>query len=169
MPHFILIAFTLLAMTLAPQAWTATFAGSVKKIPTGDRLVVSDKKGRVFAVRLHGVMAPVETQASFNASRKMLRRLIAKKRVWVDWFEKKEGAELGKVFIGGEDLALKLLQRGAVWYDYRQARDQSISDRGLYKEAEEDAHRKHLGLWRNTRAVEPWLWNKATRSAATKK
>lgn len=158
-------AIATFAIVCAQAASAATFSGTVAEVKDGPLLVIVDAKNHSHTVRMHALATPVDEQPYYDAGQKAVEHLLLHKRVWVDWFDKKGKVEIGKVFIGTDDVAVRLLQRGAAWYDDRDACDQSVSDRGLYKEAQEDAQHKKLGLWKDMHAVEPWIWQKAARKA----
>jgi endonuclease YncB( thermonuclease family) len=62
----------------------------------------------------------------------------------------------GKVLVNGEDLNLEQVEAGMAWHDKQYQREQSASDRIEYSDAERDAIRQKLGLWRDPNPLPRW-------------
>ena len=57
---------------------------------------------------------------------------------------------LGKVLLNGEDVNLEQVKVGLAWHYKKYQWEQSTSDRVKYSDAELEARRLNLGLWRDT-------------------
>jgi endonuclease YncB( thermonuclease family) len=167
----LLAAFWLVVGAGAARA--ESYTGRAVGVVTGDTLDVRDPGGHVRRVRLAGIRAPVKGQPFFNGARNSLIRLVGRKKIWVDWYHSAGNCRrpavpsacllVGKVFLAGVDIGLHQLERGLAWHDVGEMGDQSITDRGLYSETEEQARIEHRGLWGTAHPVEPWLWARSHR------
>ena len=58
------------------------------------------------------------------------------------------------------DAGLEQIKSGLAWhYKYYQM-EQSEEDRTLYSEAELEARRKAIGLWKDEEPMAPWVWRR---------
>jgi endonuclease YncB( thermonuclease family) len=73
------------------------------------------------------------------------------------------GREVGKIVVDGVDANLAQVQRGFAWHYKAYMREQSLDDRALYSDAEEDAKAEKLGLWSDKDPIPPWAWRKGQR------
>lgn len=158
-----------IAWVAAVGALGDTFEGKVTEVLDGDTLRVIDARGQTLAFRLLGADAPEKGQPVFSEAKMELTERILGKPVTVDWVRAQicpraggDCAQLAKVLIKGEDLALRQIRRGLAWHDKRQLREQSTTDKTLYAEAEMQAKAGRRGVWRgigtDRKPVAPWLF-----------
>ncbi len=67
---------------------------------------------------------------------------------------------LAKIKINQVDINLAMIKKGCAWF-YRQYQDSlDENDQKLYDQAEQIAQRQFLGLFKNLKALPPWVWRK---------
>ncbi len=71
------------------------------------------------------------------------------------------GRLVGKVLVNGRDANLAQIQAGMAWHYKEYQREQTVTDRQLYAEAESHAAMTKQGLWADPNPVPPWDWRKA--------
>jgi endonuclease YncB( thermonuclease family) len=67
------------------------------------------------------------------------------------------------VLLDGEDVNLEQVEAGMAWHYKKYQGEQSVSDRVKYADAERDARRRKLGLWRDPDPMPPWEYRQANR------
>lgn len=151
-----LIILALLFLTLAASAPAQT-----KRAPLKERVirceVVSVTDGdtfrcknaaRVQAIRLLGVDAPESKQPYGAESRAFLDRLIGGKPVVVKWRVRSIGNRpVGRVILGGEDIAPALLLAGSVYYAVEYAGGLTVFRRRAYAAATREAREAGRGVF----------------------
>ncbi len=145
----------LICLSLAASADTLT--GKVVKITDGDTLYVLDANYQQHKVRLAGIDAPERKQAYGLASRKHLLSIVAGKQVMIEYQKRdRYGRIVGKVLLDGIDVCLEQVKAGFAWHYKKYQSEQSIEDRQLYADAENQAREGRLGLWRENNPIPPW-------------
>jgi endonuclease YncB( thermonuclease family) len=156
-------AFVFLLLSL-PSAYAETLAGRVVRITDGDTIVVLDADKVQHKIRLQGIDAPERGQAFGTKSKESLSDLVAGKSVVVDYSKYDRYQRiLGKVLLNGEDVNLEQVEAGMAWHYKKYQGEQSSSDRITYSDAELEARRQKLGLWRDPEPVPPWEYRQAKR------
>ena len=129
-------------------------SGVVTRVSDGDTIWVQDAKGLRHKIRMLDIDAPESTQAFGGESTARLKSLIGGKQVKVTYSETdKYGRLLGTVWLGGEDVNLKMVAEGMAWcYHY------SRNER--YAAAQDASRARRAGLWANPNAQDPWAYRK---------
>lgn len=155
-----IITFTLL---FSLPILADTFEGTVTSVLEGDTLQIKDSSGKISTFRLLGADAPEKRQLFYPESRDALKTRAKGQSVTVDWTRAQicppsggACAQLAKVLLRGEDLALRQISKGFAWHDLRQKREQSTADKALYMDAEITARQKRRGIWKTKKPVPPW-------------
>ena len=139
----------------APVASAAReVSGVVTRVSDGDTIWVQDAKGLRHKIRMLDIDAPESTQTFGGESTARLKSLIGGKTVKVTYYETdKYGRLLGTVWLGGEDVNLKMVAEGMAWcYHY--------SKNERYAAAQSAARTRRAGLWANPNAQDPWAYRK---------
>ena len=139
----------------APVASAAReVSGVVTRVSDGDTIWVQDAKGLRHKIRMLDIDAPESTQTFGGESTARLKSLIGGKTVKVTYYETdKYGRLLGTVWLGGEDVNLKMVAEGMAWcYHY--------SKNERYAAAQSAARTRRVGLWANPDAQDPWAYRK---------
>ena len=112
-------------------------------------------------IRLQGIDAPELKQEFGNQSRQCLVELIENKPVQLVKFgQDRYQRILAKIMIDKLDINLAMIRKGCAWF-YRQYRESlNVDDQKLYEQAEKMAQRDFLGLFKNRKALPPWVWRK---------
>ena len=107
------------AHAAVPSANSEVF-GLVTRVSDGDTIWVQDAKGLRHKIRMLDIDAPESTQTFGGESTARLKSLIGGKTVKVTYSETdKYGRLLGTVWLGGEDVNLKMVAEGMAWcYHY---------------------------------------------------
>lgn len=148
-------------LSLFNLSYADTLLGRVVAIADGDTVTVLDASNNQFKIRLMGIDAPEKKQAFGSKSKEALSFLIFDKQVTVEYHKKdKYGRTVGKVTVEGVDTNLEQVKAGLAWHYKKYQQEQSIEDRLLYAQAEEQARGEKRGLWRDIDPVPPWDWRK---------
>ncbi len=128
--------------------------GVVTRVSDGDTIWVQDAKGLRHKIRMLDIDAPESTQTFGGESTARLKSLIGGKTVKVTYSETdKYGRLLGTVWLGSEDVNLKMVAEGMAWcYHY--------SKNERYAAAQSAARTRRAGLWANPNAQDPWAYRK---------
>jgi len=133
--------------------------GRVIHIADGDTFTMVLDDHTQERVRLQGIDAPERSQAFANRSRQALGRLIYHKHVKV-YFKRRDqyGRILGTVYTDDStNVNLEMVKQGYAWHYKRYSSDKALA------EAERQARRRHLGLWKDPHPQAPWLWRQIQR------
>ena len=142
----------------------ALIEGIVEHVHDGDSFRLRAADGRRFGVRLSGIDAPERTQPFANVARRALRDAIERRDVRLEAVKVDPyGRLVGRVFVGGRDIGLELLDEGLAWHFARYDADLAPVERERYARAQADARARRVGLWQQNDPVAPWLFRKERR------
>ena len=159
--RFLLLVATLLVTN---PSVAATLPGRVVGIADGDTVTVLDASNTQWKIRLMGIDAPEKKQAFGNKSKEHLSDLVFNKQVMVEYSKKdKYGRTVGKIIVNGVDANLEQVKAGMAWHYKKYQNEQTIEDRSLYAQTEENASAGKLGLWIDSEPTPPWDYRKARR------
>lgn len=134
-----------------------TFDGHVVKVIDGDTLTVADAAGKRHTVRLASIDAPEKRQPFWLVSRQHLRELADGLSVTVEYDKlDRYGRMIAKVRVGAADINFAQIKAGLAWHYTAYARDQTTSERALYRTAQHEASDARLGLWSDPEPRPPW-------------
>ncbi len=166
----------ILCLTLIPvSVWADTLQGKVIKVADGDTITIVDASGKKHRVRLMGIDAPEKDQPYGDVSTQGLNKLVSGRIVTVE-YEKRDRYKriIGKVLVDlpGEvfcvaldcakkiDAGLEQIKKGLAWHYKKYQSEQSVEDRMLYSDAEEQSITKKVGLWMDKEPITPWEWRR---------
>ena len=132
--------------------------GNVLAIKDSDRIKVAADDGNVYSVTLLGVDAPDNSQGYFKKARKRLSELVDGKDVTMMLRTNERNESYAAVYVGGDDVGLRLIREGLAWFSPPRSAMQTDADQAEYKEAESSARSAKLGLWSDKDAVAPWTF-----------
>jgi endonuclease YncB( thermonuclease family) len=162
--HKIHATFALTCALISSLAYADTLSGRVVRVIDGDTLVVLDAAKAQQKIRLQGIDAPERGQAFGTKSKEHLSDLVAGQVVVVEYSDLDRYQRiLGKVLLDGEDINLEQVSSGMAWHYKKYEREQTPTDRIRYSDAEREARRQKLGLWRDPNPVPPWDYRQAER------
>jgi endonuclease YncB( thermonuclease family) len=142
---------------------TQTLSGVVVSVVDGDTIEILDDERTSHRIRLKGIDAPEGRQAFGNVSRENLARLVAGKKVSIEWEKLDQYNRIvGKVYVNGTDVCLEQIKAGLAWHFKRFVSEQSASDQQTYAQAELEARSQQLGLWRDSSQIPPWDFRRVT-------
>lgn len=154
----------LVALLFLGDVSAAVLSGRVVAISDGDTLTVLDASKAQHKIRLSGIDAPEKAQPFGQRSKESLSSLAFGKEVLVETSKKdRYGREVGKVLVDGLDANLEQIKRGMAWHYKAYQREQPAQDRDTYSDAEEEARRGGVGLWKDERPVPPWEYRHTKR------
>ena len=135
-------------------------AGRIVRVSDGDTVTVLDAGKTQHKIRLLDIDAPESSQAYGQKSKDLLASLIAGKDVRVVYSEKDQyGRVLGTIFLGDENVNLKMVEAGMAWrYHY--------SKNPRYGAAEQAARAARKGLWADRDPIDPWAFRKQKKAAS---
>ena len=70
------------------------------------------------------------------------------------------GREVCAVFVSLRDLGLEQIHAGMTWHYKEYQHEQTTHDRLVYRDEEENAKARRVGLWKDAKPVPPWEWRK---------
>ena len=150
------LSFILFASFIASVANAEILNGTVVGISDGDTITVIDKSSNEHKVRLMGIDAPEKSQAFGNEAKQTLSNYIYKKEVSIEYKKyDKYKRIVGKVTFDGQDICLQMIREGMAWHYTEYEKEQTKTDRDLYREAEASARSGMIGLWHKKHAVKP--------------
>ncbi|CAG1004641.1 Endonuclease YhcR [Methylophilaceae bacterium] len=153
----LLVASLLLNHTSAAD----TLQGRVVGVSDGDTVTLLDDSNTQFKIRLMGIDAPEKKQAFGSRSKESLSALVFNKQVIVEYNKKdKYGRTVGKILVDGVDANLEQIKAGLAWHYKKYQKEQSLDDRSIYAQAEEQARAERRGLWLDAEPTPPWDWRK---------
>ena len=135
--------------------------GKVVGVSDGDTIAVLDADKTEHKVRLMGIDAPEKSQDFGNQSKQALSNYIYQREVTVDYkkFDKYKRI-VGKVILDKQDICLAMISDGMAWHYKDYEKEQSKADRDLYSQAELKARDSKIGLWQDSKAIEPSSFRK---------
>lgn len=156
---FKLTVFFLLFASCVSFAYADVLNGTVVGISDGDTITVLDNSMHQHKVRLMGIDAPEKSQAFGSEAKQTLSNYIYKNEVTVEYKKlDKYKRIVGKVTLDGQDICLQMIREGMAWHYTEYEKEQSKTDRDLYREAEAKARDMKIGLWGENQPVSPWLF-----------
>ena len=148
---------TLIACVVAAHA--DQLAGRVVKVADGDTITILDTSNTQHKIRLSGIDAPERKQTFGDRSRQALADAVAGREVVIDWNKRDRYKRIvGKVLVSGQDINLQQVRNGMAWHYKKYENEQDVEDRSRYANAEYEAQRDRVGLWRNKDPVAPWQY-----------
>ena len=121
-------------------------------ISDGDTLTCLKERTQI-KVRLLHIDAPESSQPFGNKAKQALSNLAFKKQVTLQSIGyDKYGRVLAVVYDRNVNINLKLVEQGIAWA-YRQTQL-------IYEQTQEQARSRRIGLWNDTRPIEPTEWRK---------
>ncbi|MCL2260762.1 MAG: thermonuclease family protein [Fibromonadales bacterium] len=150
-----MLLFILLAISLcfADGAWVK---GIAQDVHDGDTFKLK-VAGQIIKIRMYGVDAPEKNQTYGEEAGKALRNLIEGKEVRLQITDKdRYGRTVGEPWLGDSlNVSLWMIKNGHAWW-YKSYSKKRID----FKEAEEEAKVKKLGLWADDKPTAPWEFRK---------
>lgn len=153
------IILILLLVTLPAHAGE-TIRGMVRAVYDGDTLLLAAKPQGQLKVRLYGIDAPETGKPDRPgqpygavAKRVLMYKLMGKVVTVLVQDQDQYGRVVGVVRLGGRDVNGEMVAEGLAWA-YRQYLQGPYASE--YLNFEENARRRHLGLWRQSNPQPPW-------------
>jgi Micrococcal nuclease (thermonuclease) homologs len=132
--------------------------GNVLAVEDSDRVKVAADDGKVYSATLIGVDAPDEKQSYFKKAKKRLAELVDGKDVTVMLRSDEKNESYAVVYVGADDVGLRLIRDGLAWYSPGRSGAQSSADREKYQQAQSAAKASKTGLWDDKDAIAPWTF-----------
>lgn len=154
----------ILSCLLSHTVIGAEIHGKIIGITDGDTVTVLDEQDKVpFRVRVSHIDAPERNQAFGQKSKEKLAELVFQKEAVIR-FDKIDqyGRIVGRVFVDNKDASLLMLQAGLAWH-YKK-----YSDDKDYAQAEIQARKAKLGLWKDPNPFPPWEFREQQRISSGK-
>lgn len=154
--------FVALFLAILPSLCLAeTLSGRIVGVVDGDTVDLLVDGRDLVRVRIAGIDAPERGQPFGQRSKQKMSDMVFGKPADVV-FDKRDryGRTIGKVIVNGRDAGLLLIDSGLAWHYKKYEREQSVSDRRLYSDAEQQARRLQVGFWSESDPVPPWDWRK---------
>lgn len=118
-------------------------------------------KDGAITVRLRGIDAPEKRQPYGMDAQESLKSLIGRKIVKLDVKDiDRYGRVVSYVFVGDLNVNLEQVRQGFAWA-YTEYLDRPYASE--FYEAEKQARKQRLGLWKEANPTPPWEWRKRNR------
>jgi endonuclease YncB( thermonuclease family) len=158
--HRLLAGILFLAVGTAQGAeWLVE--GRVVGVSDGDTITVLDDLKTQHKIRFAGIDAPEKGQPYGEQSKQSLSALVFQKRVEARCHKKdRYGREVCAVYVNLRDVGLEQIRAGMAWWYREYAHEQATQDRLVYRDEEESAKAKQIGLWTDQKPVPPWEWRR---------
>ena len=151
---FALVLFLLLVWPTLCWAWT----GEVVHVADGDTITVLKGSERV-KVRLYGIDTPETSQWYGQNAKTFISSQVFGKTVQVQEMDiDRYGRIVGLVSVGDLIVNLHLVEYGYAWVYHQYCKESFCSQWG---EVEAEARREKRGLWKNPKAVPPWIYRRS--------
>ncbi|MDQ3063830.1 MAG: thermonuclease family protein [Acidobacteriota bacterium] len=135
----------------------------VLTVGSGDVLLVDDGTNKV-VIRILGIDAPEAGQPVYEEAKRNLSDLLLGKKVVLKYslhnLKDDAGYFPARVFIGGKDVGLNLLENGFAWYNEKDKYFFEKKDDKENVKAEADAQVSKLGVWKDEKPQKPWEYKK---------
>lgn len=132
--------------------------GNVMAVEDSDRVKVAADDGNVYSATLIGVDAPDEKQGFYKKAKKRLVELVEGKDVTVMLRSNANSESLAVVYVGADDVGLRMIRDGLAWYSPGRSVAQSAGDREIYQQAQAAARSAKSGLWDEKDPIAPWAF-----------
>ena len=147
----------LLALPAPAAEWL--IEGRVVGVSDGDTITVLDDAKTQHKIRFAGIDAPEKGQEFGERSKQSLSALVFQKRVEARCHKKdRYGREVRAVFIGLRDVGLEQIRQGMAWHYKDYQHEQTTHDRLVYRDEEESAKARRIGLWKDAQPLPPWQY-----------
>lgn len=158
-------AFTLLLLLASTgHAQSSTLRGKVVKIVDGDTFTLLDGGNVEHNVRIVGIDAPEEGQASHAEAKQKLTDLLLNKEVTVEIVKKdKPDREVAILKLGEQDIGLLMVEAGLAWHNEFFDLEQAPEVKTAYRFAEIRARGSKRGVWTQNDPVSPWAYRRINR------
>ena len=157
------VFFTIfISLSLIGFTNSSTENGNIIKIIDGDTVhFLKEGDTKYKKIRLVGIDAPELKQEFGKESRQCLVELIENKPIQLVKFGKDRYQRiLAKIKIDQVDINLAMIRKGCAWFYRRYQESLNEDDQKFYDQAEQMAQRQFLGLFKNVKALPPWVWRK---------
>lgn len=142
----------------------ATVTGRVVSVTDGDTMVILDSDQGLHKVRLQGIDAPEKSQPFGRRSKDHLSDLAFSRSVLVEYSKKdRYGRLVGRVMVQGVDVNLQQIRAGMAWHYKEYEKEQPVSERIEYSNAERLARQNGRGLWIEPTPMPPWEFRRKKR------
>lgn len=140
--------------------------GVVVGVADGDTITVLDDSRQQHKVRFAFIDAPEKVQPFGTRAKQVLSDKLYRQQVRVEVLEQdRYGRNVGRIWLGDEDVNLGQLRAGYAWHYQQYARKgQSAQEFSRYEQAEQAARQQRLGLWHDTDPVPPWDFRRQQRA-----
>jgi endonuclease YncB( thermonuclease family) len=129
---------------------------------SGPSITVLDDTKTQHKIRFAGIDAPEKGQPYGERSKQSLSGLVLQKRVELRCHKKdRYDREVCVVYENLRDVGLEQLRSGMAWHYKEYQHEQSTHDRLVYRDEEESAKARRVGLWKDAAPVPPWEWRRA--------
>jgi endonuclease YncB( thermonuclease family) len=132
--------------------------GNVLAVEDSDKVKLAADDGSVYSAMLAGIDAPDENQSYFKKAKKRLAELLNGKDVTVMLRTGDRDETFAIIYVGAEDIGLRMIQEGLAWYSPARAMVQNSADREKYRLAESTAKAAKSGLWSDKVPIAPWTF-----------
>ncbi len=156
-----------------PSEWPREISGTIIRVSDGDSLVLRDKRGASYIVRLTDIDAPETSHGQGRPGQPFSGKATAHLKdlaldaaadaecYGTDVRQDHDGStrvrHICRVHVGGKDLSLSLVAAGLAMANRQNRR--YVRDQAVYSH-EDRAKRERAGLWSQPEPIQPWVWRR---------
>jgi micrococcal nuclease len=134
----------------------------VIRVVDGDTLVAVGNDSIIFRVRLHGIDAPECGMPFGPEAQRYLESLVLGMTVQlVSKRPDRYRRLVASMTVGEQDVGRTMLDAGLAWHDERMHKPRREIGWRVYRDAQQQAQIRALGLWTQQSPTPPWLWRRA--------
>lgn len=150
----------------ASRADAGQIEGMVVGVADGDTITVLDDSRQQHKVRFAFIDAPEKAQPFGTKAKQVLSDKLYRQQVRVEVLEQdRYGRNVGRIWLGDEDVNLGQLRAGYAWHYQQYARKgQSAQEFSLYEQTQQTAQQQRQGLWHDAAPVPPWDFRRQRRA-----
>jgi endonuclease YncB( thermonuclease family) len=142
----LLVLISIVFILHSNSGWSASLTGQVFAVKSGELITVSESSNQFREIQLIGIDSPPVNTPTGRLSRRHLHMLLAGKFVTIVYQSiNQKGMILGRVFRGGADMNLRMIEAGQAQVSMDAKMEQKVHK--SYLSAQKTSQSRGLGIW----------------------
>jgi len=154
-------SFAWAAAEVPESGQPATAPARVEQVVDGDTVRIRTADGQRLTLRLLAIDTPEIGQPGGAEAARWVADVVCGIDIrWESHGHDRYGRTVASIYLGEDDLAVRMLREGLAWRLSRFLRDQPLARRDAYEAAWQAARREGRGLWSGV-PQPPWEWRQS--------